>query len=462
MGGKKIAVSASSDHDQASSDHDHDLLEPTLFEVEECVRYYPPDLAPVDDRAAVFHTEGRPVHREIDIFVDVPFCPTICGFCPFNVYTYDAQRVATYLEALGREVAAISSRYDFSAVSIRTVWIGGGTPSVLEGPAIESIFDLLHTHFDLSRTKELTVEIKPSRSGLAHGTLDLLSGLGVRRISMGLQSTLPQYLRMLGRGHTADEAFEVIHMIKERGFALNVDMMYRLPGQTLDEVLTDIEAVSGLGLDHLSWFPYVPHEGTTLAGRIDRGRLARQAGREEYVDMFVAVLDRMQDAGFEGYTPYHYGSTARCDYHVGRWGMPQRETLGLGPGAFAFFNGWIYANEHDPEQHAAIAAQGEPTVMVAKHLDRSELTTRLAVLGVKLFSLDKATFREHSGEDLDDYYRTELEFLEQAGLLEVDDESVRCTLAGKAFNNDVATVFATDTARRTRHPQATDLMRSRS
>lgn len=432
---------------------------PSLLGVEECVRYYPPNLAPVQDPGEVFLAGPDRRDRAIDVFVDVPYCSTICGFCPFNVYPYDETEVVPYLDALEQEIRQIRRRYDFSGIKVRTMWIGGGTPSALDVGALDRLLRTLRDNFDLSDAAEITVEIKPTPSNLTDAKFDLLHSCGVTRISMGVQSTHPDQLRILGRGHTAADAYQVIDAIAAEGFPLNIDMMYRLPGQGVSQVEADLDAVRSLGIDHMSWFPYVPHPGTSLAARIERGRVRGQAGPAEYFEMFQAVADRLAAVGYRQYTPYHFAKTARCEYHVGRWQMPQRETLGLGPGAFSFFNGHIYANEHNPAKYAQAADQQVPPVMIAKKLSGTERTTRLAVLGSKFFTIDMAEFQACSGQRITEYYDQELDLLERAGLIEVSADQVECTLLGRAFNNDVATVFGTDTARRTVHPQGVDLMR---
>jgi oxygen-independent coproporphyrinogen III oxidase len=445
----------------AAGDQEHEPEDiQSILGVDTCVRYYPPDLAEVTDPASVFAAGPDDARRPIDLFVDVPYCGTICGFCPFNVYPYEKDEADAYLGALEREVGILAGLRDLDALRPRTVWIGGGTPSTLDVPALERMMSLLDRHFDLAHATEVTVEIKPVLADLTDAKFELLRSHGVRRISMGVQSTHPHQLRLLGRGHTAEEAYAVVDLVRGKGFELNVDMIYRLPGETLTEVEQDLEAMRSRGIEHMSWFPYMPHEGTSLARRIDRGRVARPASREEYFAMYTTVVDRLGEAGYEGYTPYHYGLTGRrCEYHVDRWRMPQLETLGLGPGAFSFFNGHIYANWHSPERYAAEVAAGRPPVQQAKALDETERITRLAVLGTKFFSLDMAEFHRLTGVRMQDYYRRELELLQRAGLVEVTGDRLECTVRGRAFNNDIATVLSTDTAARTKHPQALDLMR---
>lgn len=365
---------------------------PTLLPVEECIRYYPPDLAPATDLDAIFGDhDAWSANPQFDLFVDVPFCKTICGFCPFNVYPYERDLAREYLDSLATEIRQIKRRHDFSAKSVRTVWIGGGTPAILEEPVLAELLDLITRSFDLTAATEITVEIKPDMGNLTDSKISMLRDRGVGRISMGVQSTDEVQLRTLGRGHTGPDALDVARFIKEAGFALNIDMMYRLPGQSTSGMIADINAIASLQLDHVSWFPYVAHEGTSLASRIERGRVAKQAGREEYLAMFTTLGNQMSSLGFEQYTPYHFAGTNRCHYHVGRWQMPQRDTLGLGPGAFSFFNGWIYTNEHAPARYSQAVHNGRPAVLMAKQLTRVELITRLAVLGIKFFRLEDNT-----------------------------------------------------------------------
>lgn len=432
----------------------------SLLGVEECIRYYPPNLAEVADTHAIIR--GEPSLggcREIDIFLDIPFCNTICGFCPFNVYPYAGADVDAYVRGLAREIDVLTRLHDFSKVKVRTAWIGGGTPSMLDDPTLDSLLQLLRDSFDFGQIREFTVEVKPTLENLTESKLAILRKRGVDRISMGVQSTDEKFLKILGRGHTADAATQVVRLLKDAGFLLNIDMMYRLPGQTHDQIAVDVDAVRSLGIDHLSWFPYVPHAGTPLAGRIDRGRVGRQADRTEYFQMYSTLAERMTAVGYRQYAPYYFTLGNECEYHVDRWRMPQRETLGIGAGAFSFFNGWIYTNEHSPAKYRQAVDDDRPPVVMGRQLTPTERITRLAVLGIKFFTIDMDEFHHHSGVHMDEFYGEELDFLQKAGLVEIKNGQVECTLLGRAFNNDIAIILGTDTARRTKHPQAIDLMR---
>jgi len=435
-----------------------------LGQVEECVRYYPPNLDEVPDPARVFAPGPAGERGWVDLFVEVPFCSTICGFCPFNVYPHDDDRAAVYLDGLAAEIAAVSRSLDTATLPVRTVWLGGGTPTVLHETHLARLLGLVRDTFDLRRAVEFTVEVKPSPAQLSSAKVRLLRDVGVTRVSMGVQSRGEDYLRLLGRGHSWDDAVTVMDACAAAGLRQNIDMMYRLPGQSVDGVRADLAGMGALPVDHLSWFPYVPHAGTSLATRLSRGRVPRTADRDDYLRMALLIAESLSDQGFaDQYTPYHFARTedTRCEYHVGRWRMRQRETLGLGPGAFSFFNGWIYTNIHDPAAYAATAASGVPPILRGRRLTARERATRLAVLGVKFLSLDFAEFGRHVGTPLDVYYADEVALLASGGLVEVTGTGLVCTATGVAFNNAVATVFATDAARRVRHPQALDFMETR-
>jgi len=425
-----------------------------LLGIEECIRYYPPNIDEVENADVVF--QG---YREIDVYIHIPFCKTPCSFCPFNKYLFEDSKVKSYLSALEKEIQIIKSLNDFSQIRIKTIWIGGGTPTDLCDDDIEKVLTIIHNNFSLEYVKEFTIEGKPVLSLFTDAKLTLLQKYKVNRISLGVQSTDQRYLKLLGRGYEPDDVFSMVKKIKQMNFNLNIDMIYRLPGQTEAEVVEEVKRVRSLGIDHFSWFPYITHQGTAMANRVNNGELPQRADRVLYFDMFNAVIKTMNEEGYQQYTPYYFAKDKKCQYHIDRWQMPQLETLGIGAGAFSFFNGWIYTNMHNIKHYEETVNSGKAPVVMGKKLSLMERITRFMVLGIKFFEINKDDFEKISGAKIDVFYEKELKTLEDLGLVELREDSISCTMLGKAFNNDIANYLSIDSAKLISQPQAVDLMK---
>ncbi len=424
-----------------------------LLGIEECIRYYPPNIEKVKNSETIFRND-----REIDLYIHIPFCKTPCGFCPFNQYLYKESEVKSYLSIIEKEIKILKRLNDLSQLKIKTFWIGGGTPSDLNEEDLEKILKIIHKNFDLAHIEEFTIEAKPILKLFTAAKINLLHKYKVNRISVGIQSTNQKYLKILGRGYTPEDAFEMIKRVKKNKFVLNIDMIYRLPGQTLAEVLEDVKRIKYLGIDHVSWFPYVSHQGTPMENRMAEGKRPDRADRDQYFKMFKVIIKSMKSDGYELYTPYYFSKGRKCHYHIGRWRMPQRDTLGIGAGAFSFFNGWIYANAHNVKVYQEAIDSGKPPIVMGKRLDQIEKITRLAVLGVKFFTIDMDEFEKYTGVRMEVFYQKELKTLKNLGLIKIRKNLIECTLLGKAFNNDIAMYLSIDSAKSTNQPQAIQLI----
>lgn len=424
-----------------------------LLGVEECIRYYPPNIEKVQNPKVIFRNE-----RDIDVYLHVPFCKTPCGFCPFNQYLYKEDEVRLYLSTIKKEIRILKSLFNFDQVKIKTFWIGGGTPSDLTDKDLGRILEIIHENFNLNCIEEFTIEAKPILKLFTDSKIVLLHKYKVNRISLGVQSLNQKYLKVLRRGYEPSDAIEMIRRIKRNGFIMNIDMIYRLPGQTIVEVKEDVDRIKTLEIDHISWFPYISHQGTPLEERMNREKQPEKADRSQYFGMFSLILKNMSREGYEQYTPYYYSKGIKCQYHVGRWQMPQRDTLGIGAGAFSFFNGWIYANAHNIKNYQKLINNKKTPIVMGKKLNQIERITRLAVLGIKFFTIDMDEFEKHSGIRLNVYYQRELKTLEKLGLIKIYKNRIECTILGRVFNNDISMFFSTDSAKWINQPQAINLI----
>jgi oxygen-independent coproporphyrinogen-3 oxidase len=245
-------------------------------------------------------------------------------------------------------------------------------------------------------------------------------------------------------------------------FVLNVDMMYRLPGQNIEELLYDVENITSLGIDHITWFPYMPVPDTRVYKEIKKGKLPERPDLKEYFHMYRTLIERMNKKGYKEYTPYHFSLPDKeCVYNKDRWGIPQQETVGIGAGAFSFFNNWIYANAHNVEDYLKLLNDKKYPALIGKKLTPEEKISRLAVLGIKLLSISKKEFKKHSGIEIETFYKNELKEIENLHLVKINEESIDCTLLGKAFNNDISKRFFVGSSRGKKQPLPINLKKVR-
>lgn len=382
--------------------------------------------------------------KRINLYVHIPFCRGGCFFCPFNRFVWKDVEVKEYLIALEEELRLISEKVNLSNLEVSTLWIGGGTPSDLNKDQIDSLFSLLERHFDLSGI-EITFEGIADGRSFDEEKIGILKRHGVTNISLGVQSLNEHYLiYVLRRRYKREAALETIRLMRSAGLHINADMMYRLPGQGMGEFLTDMDDIISTGVDNITWFPFMLIRNTPIPALIEKGKLPERPGQDVYREMYKKLLERMHSGGFKEYTPYHFAKGKKIQYHVDRWHFPQLETLGVGAGAFSYFNDVLYNNLHDVQGYVSSVNKGRIPVNEGKGSTDMEKVSRCLVLGMKGLRVNKGEFKEFTGFDMDSLYRDEIDGLVGQGLLEENDEEISLTTLGKAFSNEVSKGFYTD------------------
>ena len=409
----------------------------SLLEIEECIRFYPPDISELKNSEYVFTSP-----KTIALYIHIPFCKSPCGFCPFNQYQYDEAKYARYFSALEKEIQLIMQKIDFSLVNISSVWVGGGTPLDLSCEQLEMFLNIVTRNFQTSNVKEFTIEGKPVKNMITPEKLDILKKYGVNRISLGIQSTQEKYLRLLGRNYSFEQACDTINLITSCGFKLNLDMIYNIPGETEEEVKIDVEQIAKLNVEHISWFHYISHTGTPLTNRFNSERVNLCRDKTQFFSMYESVLAIMQKYGYSQYTPYYYTNNEQCQYHIDRWKMPQLDVIGLGAGAFSTYNNWIYCNAHNLDLYISELSEGRLPISAGKKVSPKDAISKLVVLGCKFFDVSLEEFEEYAGVNFENIYQNQIAELEKLGLITISEGFLRCTKKGQAFNNAVAASFS--------------------
>lgn len=371
-------------------------------------------------------------------YVHVPFCRTKCLYCDFNTYAGKDRLIPEYVAALATDTLRGATRTN--GLSLRSVYFGGGTPSLLTLAQLRRLMEALRKGTGIAPDAEVTLEANPGTFGQAY--VEGLHVLGVNRLSVGVQSLDDETLRRLARTHNAAQALDAVRLARAAGVhSVNVDLIYGLPWQTLDSWREHLRAALAVEPDHVSLYALMVEEGTPLATLVARGRWG-VPDQDAVADMYEAALPLLREAGF-------------AHYEISNWARPGHESrhnlvywrnesyLGFGAGAHAYVRGTRSWNVRSIDEYVrrvsthTDATEGSETLTDDKRMgETAALALRLPQEGI-----DFARFRERFGVDPRERWAAELRELSDAGLLVVDDESARLTERALLVSNEIAARF---------------------
>jgi oxygen-independent coproporphyrinogen-3 oxidase len=398
------------------------------------------------------------------LYLHIPFCQRRCSYCDFNTYANLEHRVEAYVDALCSDMrrakhdlhdwrrlpdlGARSPEWAHETGLLRrhlkpSIFLGGGTPTMLNLEQMERILSAAAEHVPLDGA-EVTTEANPG-TVIDEDYLRGLRSLGINRISFGVQSLHDPTLRVLGRIHTAAEAIETYRQARRAGFErINLDFIFGLPGQTLDQWRWTLDRVVELEVDHFSLYSLILEEGTPLHQQVTRGSIT-VPDDDAAAAMYELALERMDQAGY-------------VQYEISNWARPGEEA-GLLPAQAAHHNvaywlnadylafgagahGHVYPRRwHDilgVDQYIAACQAGEPPIAETLDLSPDDLAAETMMMGLRLnIGVSYAHFKDRCGVDLLDRYGPEIETLLRDGLIEQDRVGIRLTPRGRALGNQV-------------------------
>jgi putative oxygen-independent coproporphyrinogen III oxidase len=319
------------------------------------------------------------------IYVHVPFCAARCGYCDFNTYT--ASELAGSGASPDGWLAAVRQELDLAVRTVGrrpvdTVFVGGGTPSLLGAARLGEVLAAVRDAFGLAPGAEVTTESNPESTSPEF--FAELAAAGFTRVSLGMQSAAPHVLRVLERRHTPGRAVAAAREARAAGIGhVNLDLIYATPGETDDDLRASLDAVLDAGVDHVSAYSLIVEDGTALARRVARGEVPAPdddvaAARYELID------DRLSAAGFDWYEVSNWATSpeATCRHNIGYW--QDGDWWGLGPGAHSHLGGVRWWNVKHPARYAALLAAGESPEADREVLTDAEQNTERVMLQLRL------------------------------------------------------------------------------
>ncbi len=372
------------------------------------------------------HTAYGGVKTPAGLYIHIPFCRSKCPYCHFYSLT-DRGSVESFLAALAREMAGYQDQFPV----IDTIYIGGGTPSLLTSREMETLFAALHDHFAIDPDVETTVEVNPAD---ADGDwFSALRELGVNRIHLGAQSFTHQRLTFLGRRHTVRDIYGAVDLIIAAGFDnFGLDLIYGLPEQSLPSWHRDIAAAVALQPAHISVYQLAVEEDTPFMERHLQGDFVLpddELSRRFFLDTAALLVQ-------SGYTHYEVSNFARQPALASRHNRKywrHAPYLGLGPSAHSFRNGHRWWNHRELHRYLSDLAGGLLPVAAGEALGPAELRLETLFLGLRTAAgIDLQEFQDRFGEDLATTRRHLISVLIQEGLLVRTDRQLLPTPRGMA------------------------------
>jgi oxygen-independent coproporphyrinogen-3 oxidase len=388
------------------------------------------------------------------LYVHIPFCRHRCGYCDFNTYSGLGSFIPRYVEALAKEIREVGTQGD--APSLHTLFFGGGTPSLLTAGQAGVLMRAIRHSFSIEADAEITLEANPG--GLTEGYLSELLVLGLNRISLGVQSIHPAELAVLEREHGIEQVVSSVRAARAAGFAnLSLDLIYGIPGQTLDTWEESLTRVLALEPDHLSLYALTLEHGTPLRREVRSGRVPAPDD-DLAAEMYEQAGERLARNGF---AQYEISNWARRTAGPDAWRFASRHNLqywrnlpyfGVGAGAHGYVNGRRYSNVLAPATYVrrmdSGASRGWPLSRAASRseiLSNDEAMRQSMWLGLRLTEegVPVGGFQHRFGVSPDERFGREIDELLAHRLIErqAEPDRLRLTEHGRLLANQVFVRF---------------------
>lgn len=377
------------------------------------------------------------MQNPLGLYLHIPFCRQKCLYCDFPSFAGREAFQERYTDALLAEM-------DFRAREcagreVCSVFFGGGTPTALPLPLLERLAEKVFSSFRIADGAEVTAEANPGT--LNRETARALRGMGFNRLSIGVQAWQDRLLRQLGRIHTIADFLENYRIVREEGFQnVNIDLMFALPWQTMEDWQETLAQAVALAPEHISAYSLILEEGTPLFREWEEGRLTPVPDDLDR-EMYHMAIDFLAEKGYAQYEISNFAKAGRQSRH-NRLYWQAEEYLGLGLGAHSYWNGERFHNPYGLEEY--IRAAGSPAQMAEERefVTPQDALAEFMFLGLRLTEgVSFAAFRQRFGREMKDIYGAQLAKLVGQGLLTEDGRGVRLTRRGIDVSNVVFTEF---------------------
>lgn len=369
--------------------------------------------------------------EELAIYIHIPFCISKCYYCDFNSYSDKNEYILEYVKYINREIKMYSKI--MLKYKIKTIFIGGGTPSSINGTYIEEILRNIYDNFDVSDLTEVSIELNPKT--VDDDKLKLYKEMGINRISVGCQSLQDRILKIIGRVHTSNDFYKTYELLKKYGYSnINVDLMFGLPNQSTKDVLSTLNDITSLDVNHISFYSLIIEEGTKYHDWYNTGKI-KLPNEDEERNMYHEGISYLKSKGYNHYEISNFAKDGfPCEHNLFYWKL--KPYIGVGLGAHSNINGKRYWNQKDFESYFKNIEDGKIPISGEEIINKEMEMAEFSMLGLRLISgISKKEFYNRFKISVDDVYGEVLKKHKDCGLLYMDEECIRFTRKGLDLSN---------------------------
>ena len=376
------------------------------------------------------------------LYLHIPFCRIKCTYCAFNTYVNLDNLIEPFVEAIIHEIEIVGRSQEKQI--LHTVYIGGGTPSLLTAEQLHRILAAIQREFDLLAGSEISMESNPS--DLTSEYMASVRAVGINRLSIGMQSANERELKLFERRHDLDAVIKAVDAARKGGFDnLNLDLIYGIPEQTLAEWENSLKVMLELQPEHVSLYALGLEDGTPLKTWVETGKFPAPDD-DLAADMYDMATDMLGGAGLEQYEISNWAKPGlECQHNLQYWrNLPYP---GVGPGAHGYAGGVRYSTILSPQRYIKVMNDHNsgfeyprtPATDQAVVVDRESEIAETLIMGLRLTKegINREVFRQRFGADLLEVHPETIARYEKHGLLFVDNEVVRITTKGRLLSNMV-------------------------
>lgn len=396
------------------------------------------------ERATYAHTDKNSAPgNALGLYIHIPFCIRKCNYCDFLSFGGIPEEVQkAYFQSLHREIDYYSKIYH-NKYYVDSIFIGGGTPSLVDEGLIGGLMLAIRDSFPVSEDAEISIESNPKT--LSKQKLQAYLDSGINRLSIGAQSLDDELLTRLGRAHSAEDFFTSYFIARECGFQnINIDLMFAIPGQSMELWRDTLKHVLGLAPEHLSFYSLQIEEGTPFYDMFRQGSM-NAADDELDRDMYHTALEMLEESGYIHYEISNAAKAGRqCRHNLKYWSM--EDYLGLGLGAHSFMGGTRFGNVTDLGEYIriggeSIAERSPFTAWTHRNTKDDDISEYLITGMRKIGGIDLTDFEDRFGIALESIHSETLKRYRKQGLIEVEDNCLRFTKKGIDISNRVLAEF---------------------